>query len=220
MNNVLLIIIEVIICYVALILLHKKYKIDGILMIGIIMAIISTIMNLKTISVMNIPIPLGFGLTTAILIGANLIIQKYGKEELIPYLLLISITVIISSIILYLASLTDNSKYNYLSNISFNSIFFHNVRIYIALIISMIFTIWLDSKLYYIIKKIQNKIILSNIFSIIISEFFENIIFVVIAYLFNYEVIDLFLCIILRYIIKTLIGLIGTIPLYIASKNN
>ena len=71
-----------------------------------------------------------------------------------------------------------------------------------------------------IIKKLQNKIVYSNIFSIIIVEFFENILFVAIAFLFEYEVIDLFLCIILRYMIKTLIGLIGTIPLYIANRNN
>ena len=220
MRNIILIIIEVIICYLSLIILAKKYKTDGIYIFGIIAVIISSIMNLKAISIMNVPIPLGFGVTTSILIGANLIVQNRGKEELKPYIILITITIIMTSLILYLASLTSDSNYNYLSNISFDGIFLQNMRVYLALIISLIFTIWLDSKLYYIIKKLQNKIVYSNIFSIIIVEFFENILFVAIAFLFEYEVIDLFLCIILRYMIKTLIGLIGTIPLYIANRNN
>ncbi len=220
MRNIILIIIEVIICYLTIIILSKKYKTDGIYIFGIIAVIISTIMNLKTISIMNVPVPLGLGITTSIIIGANLIVQNRGKEELKPYLLLITITIVTSSLILYLSALTSNSHYNYLANISYNDIFIQNIRIYLALIVSLLFTIWFDSKIYYIIKKYQNKIILNNIFSIIIAEFFENIIFVLLAYLFEYEVIDLFLCIILRYIIKTLIGIFGTIPIYITNKYN
>ena len=53
-----------------------------------------------------------------------------------------------------------------------------------------------------------------------VTEFFENIIFVIIAYLFEYPGIDIALCIIFRYMIKTIIGIMGTIPLYITGKNN
>lgn len=220
MRNIILIITEVIFCYTTMALLFKKYKMDGIYIYSIIAIIIASIMNLKTISIMNVPIPLGFGITTSIIIGMNIILQKNGTEELKPCILLTICTMVICSLMLYLSSLMSNSNYNILSNISYNGIFLQNIRIYIALIISISLTFWLNSKLYYTIKKLQNRIILSNIFSIIISEFFENIIFVVIAYLFDYEVIDLFLCIILRYIIKTIIGIVGTIPLYIINKNN
>lgn len=218
MRNLILIIIEVIICYLSLVLLFKKYKTDGIYIYSIIAIIMASIMNLKTISIMSVPIPLGFGVTTSILIGINMIIQRRGKEEIKECILLMIIMSLISCTILYLASQMANSNYNLLANMSFNGIFNQSIRIYIALVISLIITIILDSNLYYIIKKLQNKIILSNIFSIIIAEFFENIIFVVIAYLFEYEAIDLFLCIILRYMIKTAIGIIGTLPLYITSK--
>ena len=220
MINVILIIAEVIISYLALVFLFKKYKIDGIYIYCIIAIILSSIMNLKTISVMNVPIPLGFGVTTSILIGINLIIQNRGKEEIKPCVLMMFIVLIISGIVLYLSSLMTNSEFNLLANMSYNGIFAKSLRIYIALTISLIITIIIDSELFYIIKKVQNKIILSNIFSIIIAEFFENVIFVAIAYLFEYEVIDLFLCIILRYIIKTTIGIIGTLPLYVANKYN
>ena len=220
MMNIILIILEVFICYLTLFLLSKKYKTDGIYVYGILASIISCIMNLKKISIMNVSVPIGFGITTSILIGANMIIQKRGKEELKTYILLIFISSLVSCGILNLASMITNSDYSIYANQSFNHIFTQNIRIYIALIVSLIFAVWLDSKLYYTIKKLQNKIILSNIFSIIIVEFFENIIFILIAYLLDYKLLDLFLCIILRYMIKTIIGLIGTIPLYIANKYN
>ena len=220
MRNIILIIIEVVISYTLLSVLSKKYKTDGIYVYAIIATIISSIMNLKTISIMEVSIPIGFGITTSLLIGANIIIQKRGKEELKMYFLLIILSFIISYIFINISVKLDNSNYNLLSNISYNNIFKNNLRMYIALIISIIFSIWLDSNLYYIIKKLKNKIIFSNIFSIIIVEFFENIVFVLIAFLLEKEPIDLFLCIIIRYIIKTIIGLFGTIPLYIINNNN
>ena len=168
---------------------------------------------------MNVSVPIGFGITTSIIIGLNILIQQNGKEETNNYLLIIFISSISSYLFLSISGLISGSEYNFLSNKSFDNIFNNNTRIYLALTLSLLLSLYLDSNLYYIIKKLQNKIILSNIFSIIIVEFFENIIFVLLAYLFNYETLDLILCIIFRYIIKTTIGLIGTIPLYIANKN-
>ena len=220
MRNLILIGLEVVICYITLMFLSKKYKEDGIYIYCIIATIISCIMNFKNISIMGVSIPIGFGVTTSILIGANLIIQKRGQEEIKKYLLLVLISFLTSYCFFQLSSIIESSSYNFISNNSYNSIFNQNVKPNVALIISIMFSIWLESKLYYIIKKLKNKIILSNIFSLIITEFFENIIFILIAYLFEYKPIDIFLCIILRYIIKTSIGLIGTIPLYIANKYN
>lgn len=219
MINFLLVIAEAIVSYLSLTLLSKKYKKEGIYIFAIIATILSCILNLKQISIMNVSVPIGFGITTAIIIALNILIQQNGKEETNNYLLIILISAIASYLFLHISGLINGSEYNLLSNKSFDNIFTNNTRCYIALTISLLLSLYLDSKLYYIIKKIQNKIILSNIFSIIIVEFFENIIFVLLAYLFNYEALDLILCIIFRYIIKTTIGLIGTIPLYIANKN-
>ena len=157
MRNIILILIEVITCYVALVMLYKKYKTDGVYIYIILLGIISSIMNFKMISIMNVPIPLGFGVTMSILIGVNLMIQKRGTEELKPCIIAAIIPLIISYIILYLSTLMTNSNYNILSNVSYNNIFSQNIRIYIALIASLLFTIWLDGKLYYIIKKLQNR---------------------------------------------------------------
>jgi len=218
MRNIILILLEVLVCYVSLLILAKKYKTDGIYVYAIIATFLSCIMNLKQIEIMTISVPIGFGVTTSLIIAGNLITQKKGPEELKTYIILILITALISCCFLNLSGLMESSDYNKFANKSYDSIFEYNLRVYIALIISIIMSTWLSSKLYYLIKRLKNKIILSNIFSIIIIELFENIIFIVVAYLFEYEAIDLILCLVFRYMIKTVIGIIGTIPLYIGNK--
>ena len=218
MINIILIFIEMIICYVLLLLLCKKFKTDGIYVYGIIATFISCIMSLKQIELMGVNVPIGFAVTTSLIIAGNMITQKRGPEELKTYLSLVLVTALISCSFLNLSGIIDSSEYNKLSNISYDNIFKYNLRIYLGLTISIIISIYLSSKLYYLLKRLQNKIILSNIFSIIIVELLENILFVFIAYLFEYEPIDLILCLVIRYMIKTVIGLIGTITIYIANK--
>ena len=218
MINIILIFIEMIICYVLLLLLCKKFKTDGIYVYGIIATFIPCIMSLKQIELMGVNVPIGFAVTTSLIIAGNMITQKRGPEELKTYLSLVLVTALISCSFLNLSGIIDSSEYNKLSNISYDNIFKYNLRIYLGLTISIIISIYLSSKLYYLLKRLQNKIILSNIFSIIIVELLENILFVFIAYLFEYEPIDLILCLVIRYMIKTVIGLIGTITIYIANK--
>ena len=126
----------------------------------------------------------------------------------------------IISLIFIIGGIFFKSDYNIYANKAYDSIFEYNLRVYIANLLAIITCVWLNSKLYYEIKKIKNKIVLSNIFSITIIELIENIIFVFIAYLFEYEFINIVLCIIFRYMIKTVIGIIGTIPIYITNKFN
>ena len=220
MRNVILILAELIICYIAIILLNKKYKTDGLYVYAIIATFMSCIMNLKKIDLMGVPVPIGFGVTTSLLIAGNIITQKRGPEEIKTYIILILVTSLVSCCFLNLSGLMESSKYNLYANDSYNSIFEYNLRVYIAAIISIILSTWISSKIYYELKKIKNKIIISNVFSIVIAELIENILFVLIAYLFDYKVINIILCIILRYIIKMIVGIIGTIPVYITNKFN
>lgn len=220
MRNIILILIEVIICYTSLLILYKKYRTDGIYVYGIIATFTSCIMSPKQIDLMGVSVPIGFGVTTTLIVAGNLITQKRGPEELKTYISLILITALISCCFLNLSGLMKSSKYNEIANKSYDSIFKYNLRVYFGLIISIILSSYLGSKLYYLLKRIQNKIVISNIFSIIIIELLENTTFVLIAYLFEYEIIDLMLCIVFRYMIKTIIGLLGTIPIYIANKIN
>ncbi len=217
-RNILLIVGEMLLCYTLLVILSKKYKTDGIYVFSIIATFVSCIMCLKKISIMNVSVPIGFGVTTSLIIAGNLITQRKGPDELKTLLLLILVTALLSCCFLNLTGIMKSSEYLKFANMSYSSIFEYNLRIYGALIISLLLSTWLSSKLYYTLKKLQNKIIISNIFSIIIIEFLENIVFIVVAYIFDYEAIDLILCLVFRYMIKTTIGIIGTIPLYIANK--
>lgn len=218
MINLLLIIAESIICYISIIFLNKKYKTDGLYVYAIIATFLSCIMNLKQIDIMNIPVPIGFGVTISLIIAGNIITQKKGPEAIKTYLILILVTALVSCCFLNLSGLMESSEYNKYANKSYDSIFQYNLRLYIATIVSIIGGVWTSSQLYYIIKRIKNKILYSNIFSIIIVELLENTTFVLIAYLFEYKMINIILCIIFRYIIKLIIGLIGTIPIYITNK--
>lgn len=220
MQNFLLVIAEVIICYLAIIILNKKYKTDGLYVYAIIATFIACIMSLKQIDLLSITIPIGFGTTTSLIIAGNIITQKRGPEEIKTYITLILVTALISCCFLNMSGLMKSSDYNIYANKSYDSIFEYNLRVYIANLLAIITCVWLNSKLYYEIKKIKNKIVLSNIFSITIIELIENIIFVFVAYLFEYEFINIVLCIIFRYMIKTVIGIIGTIPIYITNKFN
>ena len=220
MINTILIFAETILCYIAFVMLYKKYKTDGLYIFAIFATFIACVMNLKTIEIMNIGVPLGFGITTSIVLAGNLITQRQGLEEIKNYILIILITGVVAFGTLNLSGMLNSSEYNYLSNIAYDNIFIYNIRMYLALIVSTVISVYLSTNLFYTIKRIKNKIIHSNIFSIIITEFFENIIFVLIAYLFEYKGIDIILCIIFRYTIKSVIGMLGTIPLYIANKLN
>lgn len=220
MINILLIFAEVIICYLAMIILNKKYKTDGLYVYAVIATFLSCIMSLKQIDILSITVPIGFGVTTSLLIAGNIITQKRGPEEIHTYIILILVTALISCCFLNMSGLMESSNYNLYANKSYDSIFEYNLRVYIANVIAIITSVWISSKLYYMLKRIKNKIIISNIFSITIVELLENILFVLIAYLFEYEIVNIILCIIFRYMIKTVIGIIGTIPIYITNKYN
>ena len=225
MRNIILIFAEVLVCYIAIIILNKKYKTDGLYVYAIVATFASCIMSLKQITILGkIDLPIGFGVTTSLIIAGNIITQKRGPQEITTYITLILVTALISCSFLNLSGLMESSDYNKFANKSYDSIFEYNIRIYIATIISIITSTWISSKLYYELKKINNKILISNIFSIVIAELTENLLFVLIAYLFvpskSDIVFDIIFCVIFRYIIKTIVGLFGTIPIYITNKFN
>lgn len=225
LRNILLIVVEVILCYSAMIILNKKYKTDGLYVYAIIATFISCIMGLKQITILDkIDIPIGFGVTTSIIIAGNIITQKRGPEEIKTFLALILVSSLVSCCFLNMSGLMEPSNYHNISNKAYDKIFEYNLRVYMATIISIISSVWLSSKIYYELKKIKNQIAVSNIFSTIISQLVDNVLFVLIAFLFAPEktdiIFDIIFCIIFRYIIKTIIGLLGTIPIYITKKFN
>ena len=198
--------------------LYKFYKIEGLYAYSIVSFILSNIMSLKLISLTNFDVNLGIIPLVTTFISSNIIIQKKGPEEIKRLILTIIGTSIIAYGILYLTSLMDSSNINLFTNKSYDNIFTDSVRIYFANIVTIIYTLLLNSKLYYYLKIMKNKIWISNLFSAIIIQFIASILFPIIAYAFIKEPIDIIKIIIIRYMISLVSAVIGTIPIYIANR--
>ena len=216
--NYILIIIEVLLSYLTLLLFHKKFKLDGIYYYIVMATILSNIMLLNTIDILTYPISVGFGITSSIVIATIILTHKRGPSELSKLIITIIISSIISYSYLTLSSYMGISDTNKYTNISYSIIFKNNIRIYLANTISLILSIYLSTKLYHTMKQIKNKIWISNIFTTVIVEFIESIIFCVIAYAFSLKVIDLIMVIVIRYVIRVLIECLGTTVIYIDDK--
>ena len=216
--NYILIIIEVFLSYLTLLLFHKKFKLVGIYYYIVMATILSNIMLLNTIDILTYPISVGFGITSSIVIATIILTHKRGPSELSKLIITIIISSIISYSYLTLSSYMGISDTNKYTNISYSIIFKNNIRIYLANTISLILSIYLSTKLYHTMKQIKNKIWISNIFTTVIVEFIESIIFCVIAYAFSLKVIDLIMVIVIRYVIRALIECLGTTAIYIDDK--
>ena len=216
--NYILIIIEVFLSYLTLLLFHKKFKLDGIYYYIVMATILSNIMLLNTIDILTYPISVGFCITSSIVIATIILTHKRGPSELSKLIITIIISSIISYSYLTLSSYMGISDTNKYTNISYSIIFKNNIRIYLANTISLILSIYLSTKLYHTMKQIKNKIWISNIFTTVIVEFIESIIFCVIAYAFSLKVIDLIMVIVIRYVIRALIECLGTTVIYIDDK--
>lgn len=216
--NYILIIIEVFLSYLTLLLFHKKFKLDGIYYYIVMATILSNVMLLNTIDILTYPISVGFGITSSIVIATIILTHKRGPSELSKLIITIIISSIISYSYLTLSSYMGISDTNKYTNISYSIIFKNNIRIYLANTISLILSIYLSTKLYHTMKQIKNKIWISNIFTTVIVEFIESIIFCVIAYTFSLKVIDLIMVIVIRYAMRALIECLGTTVIYIDDK--
>ena len=109
MINILLVVVEVIICYTATLLLNKKYKTDGLYVYAIIATFISCIMSLKQIDILSATVPIGFGVTMSLVIAGNIITQKRGPEEIQTYIVLILVTALISCCFLNMSGLMETT---------------------------------------------------------------------------------------------------------------
>ena len=216
--NTIYLIIELVICFIGIILLYAKYKLEGLYSYLIITAIITTIMSLKTIDFYNFSLNLGLIPYITIFIVSNIIIQKKGTEEIKKIILILLTTSTFSYIIILLSCKLESSPINIFMNKSFDNIFIDSARIYFANIVTTLYMLFLNSKLYYYLKKEKNKIIISNIFSSVIVQFLATIIFILLAYAITTPMTDIIAKMIIRYIISLIVMFLGTIVIYITNN--
>ena len=211
MNSLSLLIIELIICTVAIIILYKNYHLVGLYAYTIVSIILSCMMSFKMITIYNYDMNLGIIPLVTIFIVSNIIIQKNGPDETKKHLLLTVGILVISYIILLLIRQMSASRIGLFTSASYNNIFDNSLRIIFANAVTILYSLILNNKLYYYLKRMKNSIIISNIFSIIIIQFIASILFGVIAYTFIKEPIDIIKIIMIRYLVSLVVGLVGTI---------
>ena len=215
MNNITLLIIESIICFIFFVIAYKKYKTEGIYVYTIILTILSFFLSLKKIEFYHYELDLGIIPFVMVFTSFNIIIQKKGIEETKKLLLIILSTTLISYFILLLVSFMDSSIINLFINASYDNIFDNSLRLYFANTVTLLYSLLLNNKLYYYLKLMKNNILISNIFSGIIIQFIASTIFGLVAYTFEIDLIDIIKIIMIRYLISLIVGILSTSVIYI-----
>ena len=215
MNTLSLLIIEMLICFITLIVMYKKSKTEGLYLYSIILAFLSTFMSLKQIPIYDYDINLGLIPFIMIFTTFNIVIQKKGVEETKKLLLVVIGSVLISYIIMLLVGYMNASNINLFTSASYDNIFSNSIRIYFAGIVTLLYSLLLNNKLYYYLKIMKNNILISNIFSSIIIQFVSSIIFGLVAFGFVLEFIDIIKIIMIRYLMSLIIAILSTILIYI-----
>lgn len=218
MSSTSLLIIEVILCLTTQIFLYRHYKNTGVYIYVIVALILASLMSLKTITLYEFDVNLGVIPFVTIFTSANILIQKNGPDSNKQLILLTTITFFISYAIIYLVNMMNPSNINLFVNASFDNIFNDSLRMYFTNFASLLYSLLLNSKLYYYLKKMKNSILISNIFSTIIIQFLASILFGITAYIFTKDVIDIIKIIMIRYLVSLIVGILGTISIYVTKK--
>lgn len=216
--NLVLFVFEIIVLYISLLIMYKRNKKEGLYIWALIASILGNIMILKTVEIFSFEVNLGIIINAVIFIAANIIVQKYGPEEIKKMIMIVLLGSLLGFIITSLGSYITPSEYNLSANKAYDYIFIENLRLYLANTIALFICLWVKAILYHELRKIKNKIWISNSLSTIIIQFIESIIFISIAYFFNLKINEIVILIIGRYFIKLFVGLIGNNAIYIANN--
>ena len=218
MINVILLIFEVIFSYVFLLYTYKKYKEDGIYIWIVIAFILSSLMCIKHIEINNINMSLGIGISSTIYIANNILIQKKGNEYTKNNIIMLIVFSIIFTCILILSGGIISSDFNNFTSLTYDNILFSSIKYMLANIISIIIGLYINNYIYYQLRKIKNKIWISNILSALIFTFIEVVIFITITNFNNGSMYVIMMSLVIRYVIKIIILVLGTYIIYIANN--
>ncbi len=215
MNEISLLTIELILCLTTIPIIYKKYKLEGMYAYSIANIILSCTMSLKTITIYDYDINLGIIPFVSVFIVSNIIIQKQGFEETKRHLLVTIAATIFSYLVIVLVSKISPSNIGLFTNASYDNIFSNSLRFIFANIVTLLYSLIINNKLYYYLKRMKNNILISNLFSTIIIQFISATLFSLIAYIFIKEPIDIIKIIMVRYLMSLIVGTIGTLSIYI-----
>ena len=216
--NIFLLFIEVIISYILLLYIYKQYKENGICIWIVIALMLSCIMSSKTIEILNVDINLGIGLSTTIYIANNILIQKKGTEHTKKIIDLVFIFGFMFILMIFSSYNIKTSLLNSYTSNTVDIVLKTNFKYVIATVVSLICGLYINNYFYYFLRKIKNKIIISNIISTLLSNLVDVTIFVILCSLINVSLYNIVMSFVIRYIIKIIICIVGTDIIYIANN--
>lgn len=218
MNNILLWIILLLVNFTGITLSYKLFKKTGLYIWIAMAAIIANIQVMKTIEVAGFVTTLGNIIYGTSYLATDILNEKYGRKAAqkgvyIGIFILLVTTVIMQVCLLFTPHASD------IAQDSFKTIFGLLPRIAFASVvaysISQIHDVWLFDKLR---KRKNSPLWLRNNLSTLISQFIDNVLFTIIAFLgiFPMEIIiEIFVT---TYIMKFVVAALDTPFIYLARK--
>lgn len=219
--NYLYLLAECALVFTLLIFFYKNGKKEGLFIFISFMSALLGVVMFKIVDILSFPISYGLPIVMGIFMANNVIIQRFGLDEVKKIIYTFSISYIVPLALVCLCSLVTSSEYDLVTNKAFNGIFgydFINIRCFVGALLSIGFMIWYNGEVYYYIRKNRNNLVFSNIGSILVIQFIESVIFVIIAYSGMFDVVMLFGMIVIRYLVKVVIGIFGLIPVILINK--
>lgn len=216
--NELILLIEIIVTFFALIMANKLYGKNGLYFWLIIFIIASTILSVKTVIIFKYEVSLGIVPYVSNFICMNILVQKYGTEQNRKIVICSIMSLIFSYFLILILNNCSIDYINLENNEAFINVFKLDIIKCIAFVIAYIASILANIELYYQIRKTKNKIWISNLISTIIIQFTDTVLYSIIAYLVFADIKFFVFSIIITTIIKYIVGIIGTGAIYICKK--
>lgn len=219
--NYICLLLGVLLVFIFMIIFYKHGKKDGLyIYLGLMSSVVSVIL-IGSIDILSFQVSIGIPIIIGLFICSNIIIQRYGIDEIKRILYTYGISYIVTFLVISLVSLTFLKELDISSNSTYDLLFgydLNNVRCIIGNFISIMIMLWIGSGIYYSFRKSKNILAISNIVTAFVISFVESLIFVLISYVGNFTAIELFGMISVRYIMHIIIAIIGIIPAYVLVK--
>lgn len=212
--NLIIFILELLLSFIIIYFSFKHNIPRNILIIQLI--ILSSVMGVKLITINSTDIQLGLLFSTIIYILCNIVIQKKGIEQINVYLKGIIFYTFIFMLIIF-----SNEIISFLNNsnlIISDLIYLPHIKIILSNSLALIIGIYVNSYMYYDIKKNKNNIILSTISSGILALAIECLIFSILTFDFNDSIVLFITSLSYKFLIKFIILILGIPLIYKFSK--
>ncbi len=212
--NLIIFILELLLSFIIIYFSFKHNIPRNILIIQLI--ILSSVMGVKLITINSTDIQLGLLFSTIIYILCNIVIQKKGIEQINIYLKEIIFYTFIFMLIIF-----SNEIISFLNNsnlIISDLIYLPHIKIILSNSLALIIGIYVNSYMYYDIKKNKNNIILSTISSGILALAIECLIFSILTFDFNDSIVLFITSLSYKFLIKFVILILGIPLIYKFSK--